>query len=150
MKLASTAFEHGQPIPSKYTCDGDDVNPQLHISDIPEGTQSLALIMDDPDAPAGTANPGWVHWVVYNISPVTTDIAENSVPDGGTEGQNDFGNTGYGGPCPPSGEHRYFFRLYALDGVLDFAGDVAKADLERAIDGHALDQAELMGTYAKR
>lgn len=110
----------------------------------------MALIMDDPDAPAGTADPGWVHWVVYNISPVAADIAENSVPPGGTEGSNDFDETAYGGPCPPSGTHRYYFKVYALDGVMDFESGATKAEIEQAMAGHILAEAELMGNYAKQ
>ena len=131
MKLTSSVFKHKEKIPTKYTCDGDDVSPPLKIEEAPEGTKSFALIVDDPDAPVGT----WVHWVVWNIPADTKDIAENTAP--GTEGLNDFGKTPYGGPCPPSGTHRYFFKLYALDTELDLT-DAKKKDLEKAMDGHIL------------
>ena len=142
MKLTSPSFGHRQSIPSKFTCEGNDVNPSLTIEEIPAGTKSLALIVDDPDAPMGT----WVHWVVFNI-PVTKAIAENSVP--GTQGHNDFGRKEYGGPCPPSGTHRYFFKLYALDTLLDLREGTDKRTLERAMQGHILSSAELIGLYKK-
>src|SRR3989344_873103 len=115
MNLSSPAFEHHQPIPAKYTCDGENINPLLQFSDIPDSTKSLVLIMDDPDAPAGL----WVHWTIWNIDPGTAEIAENSVPPGSIEGVTSFGKPGYGGPCPPSGTHRYFFKFFALDTKLD-------------------------------
>lgn len=142
MKMTSPAFQNNEKIPRKYTCDGDDVNPTLRIEDVPEGTASLALIVDDPDAPAGT----WVHWVVYDI-PVTDEIAENSVP--GKQGMNDFKKKDYGGPCPPSGTHRYFFKLYALDARLDRDEGLTKEQLIGAMQGHILDQAELIGLYER-
>ncbi|MBI2426304.1 MAG: YbhB/YbcL family Raf kinase inhibitor-like protein [Candidatus Kerfeldbacteria bacterium] len=145
MKLISSAFEHNQTIPSTYTCDGRDVNPPLAIADVPANTKSLALIVDDPDAPAGT----WVHWVVWNIDPHITEITENSVPSGATEGTTSFGKTGYGGPCPPSGTHRYFFKLAALDRALELSFNATAADLEHAMDGHVLASAERMGVYAR-
>lgn len=145
MKLISSAFEHNSPIPSKYTCDGQNVNPPLMISEVPKDAKSLVLISDDPDAPAGT----WVHWVVWNIEPSVTAVAENSVPSGAVEGTTSFGSTGYGGPCPPSGTHRYFFKLYALDTALDLSPDADKAAVEAAMKGHILDQIELMGTYSR-
>lgn len=144
MKITSSVFEQNQAIPSKYTCDADDVSPPLSISEVPEEAKSLALIVDDPDAPAKT----WVHWVVWGINPQTKDIAEGTVP--GTEGTTDFGRTGWGGPCPPSGTHRYFFKLYALDTELDLDTSATKADLEKAMEGHILDQAELIGLYQRQ
>ena len=143
MKITSPAFTHNSPMPSKYTCDGADINPPLEISDIPEGTKSLALIMDDPDAPMGT----WVHWVVFNIE-VTGKIDEDSIP--GTQGYNSFGREDHGGPCPPSGTHRYFFKLYALDTKLDLKQGSNKAALEKAMSGHILQEAELIGLYKRR
>lgn len=149
MKLTSMAFNHEGAIPPRYTCDGENINPPLGIGEVADETRSLALICDDPDAPAGTANPGWVHWVVFNIGGGTTEIAENSIPDGAVLGQTDFGQPGYGGPCPPSGTHRYYFRLYALDTTLELAPGATKAELKQAMNGHILEQTELMGTYAK-
>ena len=143
LQITSPVFGHNQTIPKKYTCQGEDINPPLMISGIPEGTKSLALIMDDPDAPGGN----WDHWLVYNIMP-TPEIKENSVP--GTQTRNDFGKVDYGGPCPPSGTHRYFFKLYALDGQLSFKGMPSKRDLEKAMQGHILDNTELVGLYKKR
>ena len=142
MKLTSPEFEHKGLIPSKFTCQGDDVNPALIIEGLPSGVKSLALIVDDPDAPMGT----WVHWVVYNI-PVIPKIEENSIP--GTQGNNDFGRKNYGGPCPPSGTHRYFFKLYALDTQLNLPEGISKEDLEKAMQGHILDKTELIGLYKK-
>jgi len=146
MKITSPAFEHNQSIPQKFTCDGDNVNPPLQFSDVPEGTKSLALIVDDPDAPVGL----WVHWTAWNIKSDTTEITENAVPSGGVEGVTSFGNSGYGGPCPPDGEHRYFFKLYALDTELDLSTESDKEDLEEAIVGHVLDKAELIGLYKRQ
>ena len=143
--ISSTAFEYNGAIPSRYTCDGIDINPPLHIANVPAGTKSLALIVDDPDAPMGI----WVHWVVWNIDPATPEIKENEVPAGAAEGVNDFRKHNYGGPCPPSGTHRYFFTLYALDTRLDPGAHANKATLEKAMKGHILGQAELMGTYKR-
>jgi Raf kinase inhibitor-like YbhB/YbcL family protein len=142
MKITSTAFEHEGFIPRKYTCEGDDISPQLDIEQVPDGTESLALIVDDPDAPMGT----WVHWVVYDI-PVIERIAENSVP--GLQGTNDFKRQDYGGPCPPSGTHRYYFKLYALDRKLDLKPGITKNELLRIMDAYVLEKAELMGRYTK-
>ncbi|MBD3383967.1 YbhB/YbcL family Raf kinase inhibitor-like protein [candidate division KSB1 bacterium] len=142
MKISSPSFKHKERIPSKYTCDGQDINPPLSIEEIPDGTRELALIVDDPDAPAKT----WVHWVVYQI-PVTDKISENSVP--GTEGRNDFDNIGYGGPCPPSGQHRYYFKIYALDTKLELEEGIDKRKLEESMEGHILEEAELIGLYKK-
>ena len=146
MKLASSAFEKGQMIPDKYTCDGVNVNPPLSISDISSNTASLVLIMDDPDAPAGT----WVHWVVANIDPKAAEIVENSVPMGAIEAITSFGKVGYGGPCPPQGTHRYFFKLYALDVKLDLPRSSTLADVEGAMTGHILGQSELVGLYKRQ
>ena len=143
MKLTSTAFSNNQPIPAKYTCDGQNVNPPLTISPVPNNAKSLVLIMDDPDAPMGT----WIHWTVWNIDPKSSKIAENSVPSQAIEGKTSFGKSGYGGPCPPSGTHRYFFKLYALDNTLSLTKDSTKEELEKEIKGHILDQTELVGLY---
>jgi len=150
MEIKSTAFEHEGMIPTKYTCDGQDISPPLSWSDVPDNTQSLALISDDPDAPMGT----WVHWVVYNVPPDVTSLPEN-VPakeelKGGLQGTNDFKKIGYGGPCPPGGTHRYFFKLYALDTKLDLEPGATKAEVEKAMDGHILAQAELIGRYQRQ
>ena len=142
MKLTSPAFENNKSIPSKFTCQGEDINPALVIEDIPAGTKSLALIVDDPDAPMGT----WVHWVVYDIAPISR-IDENSIP--GKQGINDFRKKDYGGPCPPSGTHRYFFKIYALGKELGLGEGINKKGLEGAMQGHILDQAELIGLYKK-
>ena len=146
MKLESPVFENNGNIPSKYTCDGENVNPPLEISEVPENAKSLVLIVDDPDAPMGT----WVHWTVWNISSKTTEISENSVPEGAVEGMTDFGKPGYGGPCPPSGTHRYFFKLYALDATLDLDSSDKAKDIEKAMEGHILDKAELVGLYSRK
>ncbi len=143
--LHSPAFDRQQQIPRKYTCDGNDINPPLRIEHIPMAAQSLALIVDDPDAPRGT----WVHWVLWNIDPSRSEISEGSVPAGAVEGVNDFGNLGYGGPCPPSGTHRYFFRLYALDAAIPLDKGITRKDLEKAMKGHVLGQAELIGLYSR-
>ncbi len=144
MELRSLAFEHGGEIPSLFTCDGSDISPPLQIGDVPEGTASLALVMDDPDAPGGTFD----HWVVWNIPAQTTEIASGTEPQG-VEGRTDFGRMGYGGPCPPSGTHRYMFKLYALDTVLDLARNARKDDLEAAMQGHILAEALLEGKYRR-
>jgi len=146
MKLTSSAFEHNQKIPSQYTCDGENINPPLTISDVPQNAKSLVLIMDDPDAPSGD----WVHWTAWNIAPQTTEIAENSTPAGAVEGLTSFGKPGYGGPCPPSGEHRYFFKIYALDINLDLTPKNDKRELLQAMEGHILDFAELIGLYSRQ
>ena len=142
MEVRSSEFENGKKIPREFTCEGDDINPALIIDDIPAGTKSLALIVDDPDAPMGT----WVHWVSFNI-PVVSQIDEDSIP--GKQGINDFGRKDYGGPCPPSGTHRYFFKLYALDTVLNLNEGINKEALEEAVGSHILDKAELIGLYKK-
>ena len=145
MQLTSAAFQNHGEIPSKYTCDGQNFSPPLQIAGIPEGTQSLALIVDDPDAPRGD----WVHWLLWNINPSVNEIAENKAPAGAVEGTTDFGRTGWGGPCPPSGSHRYFFKIYALNGLLDLAPSAMKSDLETAMRGSILATAELIGTYER-
>lgn len=145
MRLTSTAFEHQQSIPPKYTCDGNDINPPLAWSSVPANAKSLALIVDDPDAPMGT----WVHWTMWNIDPKTTEIAENSVPAGAIQGVTSSNENAYGGPCPPSGVHRYFFKLYALDTILELPTSSNKAVLEAAMKGRVLASAELMGTYQR-
>ncbi|MFB2894613.1 YbhB/YbcL family Raf kinase inhibitor-like protein [Aerosakkonemataceae cyanobacterium BLCC-F50] len=151
MKLESDAFSANGMIPSKYTCDGRDFSPPLKWDAPPTGTQSLALIVDDPDAPMGT----FVHWVLYDLPPEITSLPEAipgdaTLADGGTQGKNDFGKLGYGGPCPPSGTHRYFFKLYALDRTLELASGATKAQLEAAMSGHILAAAELIGLYARQ
>ena len=145
MKLTSPAFQHQQRIPAKYTCDGQDISPPLQIADAPPAAQSLVLIMDDPDAPRGT----WVHWTVWNMEPKTSEIAENSGPPGAAQGMTDFRRPGYGGPCPPSGTHRYFFKLYALDTKLNLPAKTDKSALEKAMEGHILARAELVGLYSR-
>ncbi|MGE5197383.1 MAG: YbhB/YbcL family Raf kinase inhibitor-like protein [Deltaproteobacteria bacterium] len=142
MKLKSPEFEYNKSIPKKFTCEGADINPELIIEDAPPGTKSMALIVDDPDAPMGT----WVHWVVFDI-PVVARIEENSVP--GKQGRNDFRRKNYGGPCPPSGTHRYFFKIYALDTLLNLKEGISKEELEEAMQGHILSGAELVGLYKK-
>lgn len=146
MKISSSAFGANQMIPAKYTCDGGNINPPLQISDVPTGTKSLVLISDDPDAPMGT----WAHWTVWNIPPETKEIGENSAPIGAVEGVTSFGNKGYGGPCPPSGTHHYFFKLYALDRMLDLPSSAKASDIEKAMTGHILDKTELIGLYKKQ
>jgi len=145
MKIESSAFSNNQFIPAKYTCDGEDINPPLKISEVPKGAKSLVLIVDDPDAPMGT----WLHWTVWNISPEIEEIPENNVPEGAVEGITDFGKLGYGGPCPPSGIHRYFFKLYALDKSLELESSAKSKDIEKAMEGYILDQAQLIGMYSR-
>lgn len=142
LQITSSAFRHNQMIPREYTCQGEDINPPLEISGIPEGTKSLVLIMDDPDAPMGT----WDHWLLYDIPPAGK-IEENSIP--GQQSRNSFGKLDYGGPCPPSGTHRYFFKLYALDAVSSFAKTPTKKELENFVQEHLLAKTELIGLYKK-
>ncbi len=154
LTLASSAFAAGGAIPSAYTCEGSDRSPPLAWSGMPEGTRSLALIVDDPDAPDPAApRMTWVHWVLYNIPPASGGLPEGvapaALPAGTREGVNDWKRTGYGGPCPPIGRHRYFHKLYALDAPLPDLGRPTKAALEKAMQGHILAQAELIGTYRK-
>jgi Raf kinase inhibitor-like YbhB/YbcL family protein len=146
--LSSSAFTHKGSIPKKYTCDGEDISPPLAISNVPQGTKSIALIVDDPDAPAPPAG-GWVHLVAWNIDAGTSLIEEEVLPEGVALGMNDFGRSEYGGPCPPSGTHRYFFKAYALDTTLTLPRGSSKAELEEAMEGHILARAELMGTYTR-
>lgn len=142
LKVSSTAFQDHETIPSKYTCDGKDINPPLDIDDIPMEAKSLALIMDDPDAPRGT----WVHWIVWNI-PITHHIRENEKP--GDEGLNDSDDNQYGGPCPPSGTHRYFFKVYALDTLLDLPSETGKEQLEKKMSKHIIAFGQLVGLYTR-
>lgn len=146
LKVSSSAFENNGNIPRKYTCDGMDVNPPLIIENVPTEARSLALIIDDPDAPMGT----WVHWVVWNIDPKISEIKEDTVPKGSVQGINDFRKHEYGGPCPPSGTHRYFFKLYALNALLDLSLNSLKADLERVMKGHVIAQAQVIGLYRRK
>ncbi|MCX6739757.1 MAG: YbhB/YbcL family Raf kinase inhibitor-like protein [Candidatus Parcubacteria bacterium] len=146
MKLTSPAFTHNANLPSKYTCDGQGINPPLEIAEVPANTQSLVLISDDPDAPMGT----YTHWLVWNIDPQTTEIKENSVPEGANLGKTSAGKTGYVAPCPPTGTHRYLFKIYALDIKLDLTPNAGKDNLEKAIQGHILDSAEIIGIYQRK
>ncbi|HTY21869.1 MAG TPA: YbhB/YbcL family Raf kinase inhibitor-like protein [Desulfomonilaceae bacterium] len=151
MEVKSTAFQEGAMIPKLYTCDDKDISPPLSWSGLPAGVKSIALIMDDPDAPVGT----WVHWVLFNIPPDTTGLAENmprtaSLPNGAKHGNNSWSNLGYGGPCPPGGTHRYYFKVYALDVVLALSTGVTKAQLLKAMEGHILAEGQLMGRYTRK
>lgn len=150
IRITSTAFEEGSMIPKRYTCDGEDVSPPLAWTGIPEGTESLALICDDPDAPMGT----WIHWVLFNIPADTKELAANIPPEkvlenGAKHGVNDFRNHGYGGPCPPGGTHRYYFKLYALDTGINLEAGISKAQLLKAMEGHILAEGHLMGRYRR-
>jgi Raf kinase inhibitor-like YbhB/YbcL family protein len=154
MTLTSPSFEAGREIPQRHTCEGQDVSPALHWADLPAGTRSLALVVDDPDAPDPKApKKTWVHWVVYDIPATASGLPEGaaagSLPSGARVAKNDFGGAKWGGPCPPIGRHRYFFKLYALDATLPPDGVATKAALEKAMQGHILAQAQLMGTYQK-
>ena len=143
MKLTSSAFTQGNPIPLEYTCDGDDVSPLLTFSDVPDNATSLVLIMDDPDAPSGT----WVHWIVWNIPSSSTGLSTGEVITF-PQGTNDNGELDYGGPCPPSGTHHYYFKLYALDTMLNLNEGATKNQVVNAMSGHIIEEAELMGTYS--
>ncbi len=151
IKIKSAAFEEGGMIPKKYTCDGRDVSPPLSWTSVPEGTKSLALICDDPDAPTrGT----WIHWVIFNIPADTRELPESIPPQktlamGAKQGINDFRKIGYGGPCPPSGTHRYYFYLYALDTEINLEGGATKEQLMRAMEGHILAEGKIMGKYKR-
>lgn len=145
MIISSPVFADKGQIPSRYTCDGEDVNPPLHLENIPEGAKSLVLIIEDPDAPSGL----WIHWLVWNIDPHQKEISENSTPKEAMTGRNSFGRTGYGGPCPPSGTHRYVFRLFALNTVLALAGGATKNHLEEAMKPHIMADARLTGLYGR-
>jgi Raf kinase inhibitor-like YbhB/YbcL family protein len=154
LSLTSPAFIHEQSIPGNYTCEGDNQSPPLQWSGLPDATQSLALIVDDPDAPDPAApKRTWVHWLLYNLpistSELETGIKSSHLPQGALEGVNDWQRTGYGGPCPPIGRHRYFFKLYALDTLLPDLHKPTKEALLKAMEGHVLAQTELMGTYRK-
>ncbi len=153
LALTSAAFRPGGEIPSAHTCEGKDSSPPLAFSGVPPGAKSLALVVDDPDAPDPKApRMTWVHWVIYDLPPATTGLAEGvkQLPAGAREGLNDWKRTGWGGPCPPVGRHRYFFKLYALDAALGDLGRPTQEKLQAAMKGHVLAQAELVGTYQKR
>ncbi len=145
MEIESPVFKNNKLIPSKYTCDGENVNPPLLIGDVPENAKSLVLIVDDPDASRGA----FVHWTVWNIDPGIKEIKEDSCPQNAVEGRTDFGRPGYGGPCPPSGTHRYFFKLFALNTTLDFDTSTEAADLEREIEDNILAKTQLVGLYRR-
>jgi Raf kinase inhibitor-like YbhB/YbcL family protein len=145
MKITSPAFQEGANIPSKFTCDGSDTSPPLQIADVPSGAKSLALIVDDPDAPSGL----FTHWMVWNIPTQAGAIGEGSTPKG-VQGTNDFGKSGYGGPCPPSGAHRYYFKVFALDRELDLPSGAKRHQLDVAMKGHIAAQGELMGRYSRK
>ncbi len=154
LTLTSTAFTRGGEIPSRYTCQGEDIPPRIEWQGVPVNTRSLVFIVDDPDAPDPKApRMTWVHWVVYNLPPDTKGLPEaatsTDLPPGTEQGLNDWNRTGYGGPCPPVGRHRYFHKLYALDTVLPVMDKPTKADIEAAMAGHVIEQAELVGTYEK-
>ncbi len=146
MKLESPAFEQNGEIPSEYTCDGKDVNPPLSVSGVPASAKSLVLLVEDPDAVSGT----WIHWLVWNIDPAAGNFASGAVPRGGVEGTTSAGRTGWHGPCPPSGSHRYFFKMYALDVTLDLPTSTQATELERAMHGHIVDKAGLVGSYKRK
>lgn len=149
MKLKSSVFKEGGIIPSKYTCEGENISPPLTISDVPREAKSLVLIMDDPDVPATVREDRmWDHWVLFNIPPNTLHFEENSTPPC-IAGKTTFGNNRYGGPCPPDREHRYFFKLYALDRMLDLKTGATKKEVEKAMEKHILDKCQLMGKYEK-
>jgi len=150
IKVKSTAFEEGGMIPKRYTCDGMDISPPLAWTSIPEGTKSIALICDDPDAPMGT----WVHWVLFNLPPDTKQLSENVPPqkklgNGALHGINDFRKIGYGGPCPPSGTHRYYFKVYALNTEINLKAGITKTKLQKAMKKHILAEGQLMGKYSR-
>jgi Raf kinase inhibitor-like YbhB/YbcL family protein len=146
MRIKSPAFEDMDRMPERYTCDGQNVNPPLWTEDVPASAKSLALVLEDPDAPRGT----FTHWVVWNIPPETREIQMGMLPEGAKQGVNDFKRSQYGGPCPPSGTHRYVFKLFALNSKLDLKGNAKKADLERAMKGHILAEAQLIALYGKK
>lgn len=146
LSLTSPDFTTKGYIPSLYTCDGKNINPELIINDIPVKTKSLVLMVEDPDAPTGL----WIHWLMWNIKPDVRVIKENSVPSGAIQGMNDFKKYGYGGPCPPWGTHRYVFKLFALDTVLKINAEASKSDIENAMNGHIIAKTELIGLYRKK
>jgi Raf kinase inhibitor-like YbhB/YbcL family protein len=145
LKVTSPAFENNKTIPSKYGCDGSNVNPSIKIENVPPETKSLALVFDDKDAPRGT----YVHWVLWNIDPSVRDIKEDSVPEGAIQGTSDFKKNHYGGPCPPTRPHKYALIVYALDARLNLDPKSGKADLEKAMEGHVIGQGQLMGVYKR-
>jgi Raf kinase inhibitor-like YbhB/YbcL family protein len=146
MKISSSAFQQGGNIPFKFTCDGADANPALGFEGAPAEAKSLVLIVDDPDAPSGL----FTHWLVWNMDARTTEIPESSAPSKATQGKNDFGKSGYGGPCPPSGSHRYYFKVFALDTELNLPDGSKRAQLDAAMKGHVIAQGELMGRYSRQ
>jgi Raf kinase inhibitor-like YbhB/YbcL family protein len=146
MKISSQAFQEGGTIPEKFSKNGQNVNPELRIEGVPAAAKSLVLIVDDPDAPVGL----FTHWLVWNIDPKTTEIAENSAPEGSVQGTNDYPNLGYGGPQPPSGTHRYYFKIFALDRMLDLKSGAKRREVDAAMRGHIIGQGELMGRYSKK
>jgi len=153
LSITSPVFSHMGDIPAKYTCEGEDISPALMFGGMPDGTKSLALIVDDPDAPDPAApKMTWVHWVLYNLPPDTAGLEESvtSLPAGALEGVNDWKRTGYGGPCPPIGRHRYFFKLYALDTMLPDMHGPARGGLEQAMQGHIVGRSELTGMFQKK
>jgi Raf kinase inhibitor-like YbhB/YbcL family protein len=145
MKITSPAFENNQEIPEKYTCQGENINPPLELGEVPANAQSMVLIVDDPDAPAGT----WTHWVVYNI-PKDTEKIESGIKPPGIEAVTSFGKPGFSGPCPPSGTHRYFFKVFALDNLFRIGNDSNRTTVEAAMQNHILSSGELVGLYQKR
>lgn len=144
LKITSSAFKEGELIPQKYSCKGENINPPLKIENVPKEAKSLVLIMEDPDATKGT----FTHWILYNLDPKVTEIHENSTPDGAIEGQNSAGNTPYVGPCPPSGTHRYFFRVFALNGDLTLPGIAGREELDQALDSSVIASGHLMGKFS--
>ena len=146
ISITSSSFQAGGDIPAKFTCDGTNVSPALQIGGVPNEAKSLVLIVDDPDAPRGL----FTHWIIWNIDPKTTRVAENSAPAAGVQGTNDFGKRNYGGPCPPWGTHRYFFKIFALDTKLELKPNARRAELDAAMRGHVLAQGELMGRYSHK
>jgi Raf kinase inhibitor-like YbhB/YbcL family protein len=146
ISITSSSFQAGGDIPAKFTCDGTNVSPALQIGGVPNEARSLVLLVDDPDAPRGL----FTHWIIWNIDPKTTRVAENSAPAAGVQGTNDFGKRNYGGPCPPSGTHRYFFKIFALDTKLELKPNARRAELDAAMRGHVLAQGELMGRYSHK
>ena len=155
LSITSSAFRNEEEIPTKHTCEGEDISPALHWASVPEGAQSLALVVDDPDAPDPNApKMVWVHWVLYNLPPdckgLPEGVSSGALPEGTREGYNDWKATGWRGPCPPIGRHRYYFRLYALDRRLDDRRNLSRAELDQMMQGHILAEATLMGTYQKK
>jgi Raf kinase inhibitor-like YbhB/YbcL family protein len=155
LTITASAFSHEQEIPPRYTCEGEDISPELQWTGLPDGTESLVLIVDDPDAPDPDApKMTWVHWLLYNLPPSSSGLEEAispaQLPAGTLEGTNDWKRTGYGGPCPPVGRHRYFFKLYALDSLLSDLNEPTKNELLKAMEGHVLEETLLMGTYLKQ